>query len=61
MANLMRSARAAIPSFLIMRSWCPSTVLTLRHSDLPTSYAELHDKGWAHFLPLLVTAAGASS
>jgi len=37
------------------------TVLTLRHSDLPTSYAELHDKGWAHFLPLLVTTAGASS
>jgi uncharacterized protein YndB with AHSA1/START domain len=36
------------------------TVLTLRHSELPTSYAEEHDKGWAHFLPLLAKAASDS-
>jgi uncharacterized protein YndB with AHSA1/START domain len=34
------------------------TVLTLRHTGLPSSYAEEHQQGWAHFLPLLVTAAG---
>jgi uncharacterized protein YndB with AHSA1/START domain len=35
------------------------TVLTLRHSGLPSSYAEEHSAGWAHFLPLLASAAGA--
>jgi len=33
------------------------TILTLRHTGIPASAAELHNAGWAHVLPLLVAAA----
>ena len=34
-----------------------STVLTLRHFDLPPSATGVHGEGWSHFLPLLAGAA----
>ena len=33
------------------------TILTLRHTGLPDSMAELHASGWSHFLPILIAAA----
>ena len=36
------------------------TVLTLRHTDLPAVQAGDHEKGWAHFLGVLVERAGAT-
>jgi len=32
------------------------TILTLRHTGLPDSVADMHAAGWSHFLPLLVAA-----
>ena len=32
------------------------TVMTLRHSGLPSHVLDLHDQGWGHHLPMLVTA-----
>lgn len=37
------------------------TIMTLRHTGLPAAFADEHDAGWAHFLPLLVSAAGEAS
>jgi uncharacterized protein YndB with AHSA1/START domain len=34
-----------------------TTVMTLRHTDLPVSEAGRHAQGWGHFLPLLAAAA----
>jgi uncharacterized protein YndB with AHSA1/START domain len=34
------------------------TILALRHTGLPPAHADEHQKGWAHFLPLLASAAG---
>ena len=36
------------------------TLLTLRHTGIPTEHADDHDNGWAHFLPILVDVAGAA-
>lgn len=33
------------------------TVLTLRHTGLPTARTDEHRAGWGHFLPLLARAA----
>ena len=33
------------------------TILTLRHTGIPDSMAELHASGWSHFLPILIAAA----
>lgn len=33
------------------------TIMTLRHSDIPEAYFDLHGSGWALFLPLLAGAA----
>lgn len=32
------------------------TILTLRHTGLPTALADMHDSGWAYHLPLLAAA-----
>jgi hypothetical protein len=37
------------------------TILTLRHTGLPVAFSHEHQAGWAHFLPLLATAATGSS
>ena len=37
------------------------TILALRHSGLPAPARGEHQAGWAHFLPLLATAAGADA
>jgi uncharacterized protein YndB with AHSA1/START domain len=34
------------------------TIMTLRHTGIPDSFAELHATGWSQHLPLLVTAIG---
>ena len=36
------------------------TILTLRHTGLPTAFADMHRSGWAHFLPLLAAAVDRS-
>lgn len=36
------------------------TILTLRHTGLPTAARDEHRSGWSHFLPLLAAAAGAA-
>jgi uncharacterized protein YndB with AHSA1/START domain len=33
------------------------TIMTLRHTGIPAAFADLHVSGWAHFLPILATAA----
>ncbi|MGH9136614.1 MAG: SRPBCC family protein [Acidimicrobiales bacterium] len=33
------------------------TIMTLRHTGIPTAHADEHRAGWAHFLPLLADAA----
>ena len=33
------------------------TILTLRHTGIPDSMAELHASGWSHFLPILIAVA----
>jgi uncharacterized protein YndB with AHSA1/START domain len=33
------------------------TLLTLRHTGIPSGLAQMHDSGWSHFLPILVQAA----
>jgi uncharacterized protein YndB with AHSA1/START domain len=33
------------------------TILTLRHTGLPSSLADLHRRGWGQFLPLLAVTA----
>ena len=38
-----------------------ATLLTLRHFDLPTGAAGVHDDGWSYFLPILAAAAGETS
>jgi uncharacterized protein YndB with AHSA1/START domain len=37
------------------------TILTLRHTDIPDAYIDLHRSGWALFLPLLVGAAASEA
>jgi uncharacterized protein YndB with AHSA1/START domain len=37
------------------------TILTLRHSGLPTDIAGRHDEGWRHFLPILAEVAPAAA
>ncbi|HEX9683269.1 MAG TPA: SRPBCC domain-containing protein [Acidimicrobiales bacterium] len=32
------------------------TIMTLRHSGLPAGFADEHQAGWGHFLPLLDSA-----
>ena len=32
------------------------TILTLRHTGIPDSVADMHSAGWSHFLALLVAA-----
>jgi len=34
------------------------TILTLRHTGLPPAARHMHRSGWAHFLPMLASAAG---
>jgi uncharacterized protein YndB with AHSA1/START domain len=34
------------------------TILTLRHTGIPTRLAEAHHQGWAEYLPRLAEAAG---
>lgn len=36
------------------------TILTLRHTGIPDTFAELHASGWSHFLALLAAAADTS-
>ncbi len=36
------------------------TIMTLRHTGLPVTFAEHHASGWSHFLPILATAADTS-
>jgi uncharacterized protein YndB with AHSA1/START domain len=36
------------------------TVLTLRHTGLPSAVADEHDGGWGHFLAILAERAGAA-
>jgi uncharacterized protein YndB with AHSA1/START domain len=33
------------------------TIMTLRHTGIPTAHTDEHRSGWAHFLPLLADAA----
>jgi len=35
------------------------TIMTLRHTGIPDSLAELHASGWSNILPLLVAAVAA--
>jgi uncharacterized protein YndB with AHSA1/START domain len=37
------------------------TILALRHTGLPAAHRDEHGAGWAHFLPLLATAARATT
>ena len=36
------------------------TIMTLRHTGIPDTFAELHASGWSHFLALLAATADTS-
>jgi hypothetical protein len=38
-----------------------ATVVVLRHSDVPTTHADDHGKGWAHYVGERLPAAIASA
>jgi uncharacterized protein YndB with AHSA1/START domain len=35
------------------------TIMTLRHTGIPTAHADEHRSGWDHFLPILAKVASA--
>jgi uncharacterized protein YndB with AHSA1/START domain len=46
---------------ITLSSDADDTIMTLRHSGIPARHADEHRAGWAHFLPLLVDAAGSGT
>jgi uncharacterized protein YndB with AHSA1/START domain len=47
---------------VILTADAGDTIMTLRHTGLPTAIADEHHAGWGHFLPLLAAAVdGAAS